>query len=759
MISTIGYAAIPLSDFTQNFFKKVDAPCSPSFNYVHQLGNNPAIGIILYNSRQAPIFSPQKLLNSFASQLDLLCKNESLKIKNKSFLQEILLLDSCFINSRLVSSYLRHLKKTYKISLIVCDYAFCLHNASKHLLQQYVDTFICIDPAEYIISNIPAMELFVLSSDICKQRRQKSDYHYVHVIKLEQGHASNLTPRDLYEPSFINVLGTIITQARQYKMHKQLLACVNIKNPSESQIVIAHINKNLLSHYSHDCWLDGAQAYWSEVDASTQILTALKPYFSCPFWYEWSNPALKKSLQKIMREHLALPGKDSLFRSLSHTALLSSSSQLLGQIPFLAHTKEFSAAHIVRGGSFCYMLRYMQRDMLLKNCSTRTNQLQAIVDLMWYLYAEALNKNEPFDHGTVVIKDTHFGLYNFLLSYVKRCNPSITGTIKDTANWISFNPFAYSRASTHFAYSQENNRQYGIDIRFDRNEKVSSILPSNKCHILFGKVDEQLQLMFIKLEHHGIYAYDGWVGHMSGFFASRTRRSLPTLEKVLPRSWYDWIEKKVGHNDDPGSRRERVPLSIQSDFKELVVNATLSPIKRKQCMQVLERYGIRALYAFTHNDWRYINNILAHNASKKDIGSGWLPASFLANLQLLVFTLNLDYDYLPYRTGREVILDDKEFSSSLYYYLLLTDTSKAIELKPFFDHILQARIIARSINSLKFAHHYTKIDQPPLSTARQLLCKELFFLTDQKLLQIAAYSAPLAQLLKGEICNLKKIAQ
>ncbi len=200
-----------------------------------------------------------------------------------------------------------------------------------------------------------------------------------------------------------------------------------------------------------------------------------------------------------------------------------------------------------------------------------------IVDIIWYLYAVALNKNQPFDHGTLVIKDSHFALYDLLISYVKLVNKRMTGTFSDTPSWISFNPFAYSRASTHFPVSQRSYRQYGIDVRFKKNEKVCSFLPSDKCHILFGIVDAELELLFIKLEHHGIYAYDGWFGHMHGFCSSRTRRALPSLEKILPQSWYDWVEKKVGHNDDPGSRRERVPLVVKKSYEQFLIKHPCHP--------------------------------------------------------------------------------------------------------------------------------------------------------------------------------------
>lgn len=442
----------------------------------------------------------------------------------------------------------------------------------------------------------------------------------------------------------------------------------------------------------------------------------------------------------------------------THNVLLPYCSQLIGQIPFLLASKDFCAGNIVRGGYYTFLMRYAPHEFAMPP-SSQEHYLNIIVDLIWYLYAEALNKNEPFDHGTIVIKDDNFVLHDFLLNYVKMVNPKVRGTVKDTAHWVSFNPFGYSRASTHFSKAQNESRQYGIDVRYHLADSLRNILPSGKSHILFGKVEPDLGLMFIKLEHHGIYAYDGLMGHISGFFASKTRKSLPTLEKILPRSWYCWLEKKVGHNDDPASRRERVPHAVKKQFKTLIRSSAMSPVRKKQCIQAVEHHGIKAVQSFVVQEWRYLKDILKHKASKKQLHKTWLPQPFLLKLDAMIQELGAYYDYLSLRTGREVILTDAELSSSLYYYLLIKNGAQAALIKPFFDHLIQARICARTIHLNKIIEGYHDLTKPPLSCALESLCKDTAYFDEQALDIIGAYSLHVRTILEEEIFKLKKMIQ
>ena len=119
--------------------------------------------------------------------------------------------------------------------------------------------------------------------------------------------------------------------------------------------------------------------------------------------------------------------------------------------------------------------------------------LNSIIALMWYLYNRALEKNQPFTEGTFVIQDKDFILYNFLLAYVIRFNPDLTGTVADKPQLASFNPFAYARGSTHFKAEQYNEKtgkgfiQYGIDVRFGQLGASLPLLPVLKKAYVFWK--------------------------------------------------------------------------------------------------------------------------------------------------------------------------------------------------------------------------------------------------------------------------------
>ena len=45
--------------------------------------------------------------------------------------------------------------------------------------------------------------------------------------------------------------------------------------------------------------------------------------------------------------------------------------------------------------------------------------LNAIIDLMWFYYDMAMEKNQAFSDGTFVLQDQGGRIYNFLLDYVR----------------------------------------------------------------------------------------------------------------------------------------------------------------------------------------------------------------------------------------------------------------------------------------------------------------------------------------------------
>jgi hypothetical protein len=186
----------------------------------------------------------------------------------------------------------------------------------------------------------------------------------------------------------------------------------------------------------------------------------------------------------------------------------------------------------------------------------RQKYMQDIVNVLWCLYAIAVTKDQGFTHGVIVIEDPNQKLYNYFLEYVKHVNPSGL-TKKVTA---STNPYAYARISTHFADAQKKYTQYGIDIRLEDNGKAKELLPGNGTHLLFGRLDSTH--FFIKMEDHGLYIKDGFVGHVGGFISSVGRKVGAALTG--------------GKTEDPLARKEHVPTAIKKEYEKICKDNKLS---------------------------------------------------------------------------------------------------------------------------------------------------------------------------------------
>ncbi len=67
------------------------------------------------------------------------------------------------------------------------------------------------------------------------------------------------------------------------------------------------------------------------------------------------------------------------------------------------------------------------------------------------------------------------------------------------------------------------------------------------------------------------------------------------------------------------------------------------------------------------------------------------PATIMADLRQ---KLDAQFDYLYYRTGREIILTHDELIDSLYYYLTVLDHSDASKAKKLFNSIIEIKNLA-----------------------------------------------------------------
>jgi len=72
------------------------------------------------------------------------------------------------------------------------------------------------------------------------------------------------------------------------------------------------------------------------------------------------------------------------------------------------------AQQIIRGGNIAYLIINNQALPFAVDMEHRQEYLNAIVDLIWYFYGQALTKGEAFQEGTFVLLDQNFAFYNFL---------------------------------------------------------------------------------------------------------------------------------------------------------------------------------------------------------------------------------------------------------------------------------------------------------------------------------------------------------
>lgn len=273
------------------------------------------------------------------------------------------------------------------------------------------------------------------------------------------------------------------------------------------------------------------------------------------------------------------------------------------------------------------------------NLRDQNEYLNAITDLMWYFYSLAIKKRQAFEEGTFLLEDPNLKFYNFLIGYVKLVNSTIKGTLKDPALTRSGNYYGYSRLSSHFKLEQESYRHYGIDIRFLNETQAQSLLPTGKCHILFGKVTDDK--IFIKMESAGLTLRDiPW--HAAEFVGAQVRKVIPSLKQfvdqyISPQYFSDFLIYYIGVDDNPNYRKERVPQEfIQTCFTILQHGNLSSEVIKKH----FEKFITRGL--------QYLDQLIKNPPNE-------FSSEQINEFRLYHQKLSKDYDNLSIRYGREVI--------------------------------------------------------------------------------------------------------
>ncbi|BDC34922.1 hypothetical protein Noda2021_08800 [Candidatus Dependentiae bacterium Noda2021] len=527
----------------------------------------------------------------------------------------------------------------------------------------------------------------------------------VRALKINaQGAIEDVNRADLTTPLFISKLPWLLQELNKYKLNIDLAAVMwsGDKNKPDFQSGL-FVNRFINTNPNGDIILsygDGKGQEYTLVNKKDLKISSseLKKQFGTEL--QLSSSQLKNILDKPVLEGWvpAYLGGSALANDLNrlkqqHRSALSSAlhinynpEDLLGNaaqlLPELLKqlgdpvSLSFAIKNIIEGGDYLYQILYNNLEKTIP-VKTQEEYLNSIISVIWSLYGSALTKQQGFTEGTFVIQDTDFKLYNFLMGYVKKVNPQITGTITDPASTSSNNPFAYSRISSHYKDEQKKFRQYGIDVRYDKNSAALALLPIGKRHIVFGKIEDaqNRNLIYIKPENYGIYSTYEKAMHGKEFVQAQSVKMLPKFKNLLREDIFNTLQEYIGTDDDELFRKERVPQDFIVKFSEAIKPFCTTPQERKEYLTQAAKQGIKV------------------SVSRK------MPKNIIEQLGREFDAL---YDYTDLRSGREVILTHDELGYSLYYHLLLTGNAAASRVKTIFDQLIRAKNIILQLKRAKY---------------------------------------------------------
>ena len=238
-------------------------------------------------------------------------------------------------------------------------------------------------------------------------------------------------------------------------------------------------------------------------------------------------------------------------------------------------------------------LNYIDTDQIAKiPTKTQDEYLDSIRAIYWRMYDRSLAKKQGATELTFVIKD-QAKLHNFLLGFVKKVNPEITGTNKDPLSHISFNRYGYSRDASHFVHLKKEHRPYGIDMRYENGQKA--LLPCGHSHILFGFAKLDKTSMYLKPEHHGLFYLDGFFGHIQEFIVAQVRKNTAFARGF--RYLASWCGYTIETDDEGFKHKERIPSAFLKAFAYNLAQAEeLTAEQKSELKSTANRWGIQTLY-------------------------------------------------------------------------------------------------------------------------------------------------------------------
>lgn len=275
----------------------------------------------------------------------------------------------------------------------------------------------------------------------------------------------------------------------------------------------------------------------------------------------------------------------------------------------------------------------------------------SIVALIWFYYAIAIYKNQPFKSGTFTIVDPNFRIFDLLKENLK----------------------SYERISSHFKeYAKFINRpefkiQYGLDL--------GKTLPKSKGTILFGKISDRKNLIFIKPEEFGTKKVGHIIRHGFGYAQSLLRKKIPWLadkaKDYFTKSLIEYLESYVETDDDPKFRKERIPLDLLKDYLDILNDLEETKIYKnpndiKYLINEGTAFGIQKMHERTNEFETKIKSELLKLESEPKRSSIEERQKRLIGLlrKIVEFRANLEtnYDNITFRFGREIIITPEDIS-------------------------------------------------------------------------------------------------
>lgn len=232
--------------------------------------------------------------------------------------------------------------------------------------------------------------------------------------------------------------------------------------------------------------------------------------------------------------------------------------------------------------------------------------LEDVGNLLWFFYACAVNKGQAFEEGAYILVDPAQQFFNFLQS----------------------SRLGKRRVSSHLKHITVPH--YGLDA-----QGVFTFPPFNKGTLLYAHLENGLT--FMKPENFGVEKPIDLAMHAIEFIEAQARK-MPSIQKAFG----------MRRDDDPGYAKERVPAPTLQQFEKIVRRHGMM----RESMAKAKTEGIGFMYTSAIEQQSTLNRQQKRDQELDD---------FVAALQLL-------FDHLAIRTGREVIFTPDELVISAYYY-------------------------------------------------------------------------------------------